>query len=100
MSDLTARQMVTEILDSGGKALSVVEDIGEAESAMAVVEAPLRSCGGVDVLVNNAGISHPKGRVEITEEEWDRTIAVSVKGRSTGAEPWPRPCWPSGPAAL
>ena len=36
--------------------------------------------GRVDVLVNNAGISQPKTLLEITEEEWDRTIAVNLKG--------------------
>ena len=34
----------------------------------------------VDVLVNNAGISQPKGLLEITEDEWDRTIDTHLKG--------------------
>ena len=35
--------------------------------------------GSLDILVNNAGISQPKGLLEITEEEFDRTIAVNLK---------------------
>jgi len=35
---------------------------------------------GVDVLVNNAGVSQPKGVLELAEEEWDRTININLKG--------------------
>jgi|MGYP001198485316 3-oxoacyl-[acyl-carrier protein] reductase len=36
--------------------------------------------GRIDVLVNNAGISQPKNILQISEQEWDRTIAVNLKG--------------------
>jgi 3-oxoacyl-[acyl-carrier protein] reductase len=47
-----------------------------AESASACLD----WFGRVDVLINNAGISQPKGLLEITEAEWDRTVAVNLKG--------------------
>ena len=41
----------------------------------------LAALGRVDVLVNNAGISQPKGLLEISEAEFDHTIAVNMKGQ-------------------
>jgi NAD(P)-dependent dehydrogenase (short-subunit alcohol dehydrogenase family) len=40
----------------------------------------LRQFGWVDVLVNNAGVSQPKLIVELTREEWERTLAVNLSG--------------------
>ena len=40
----------------------------------------LRRWGRIDVLVNNAGISQPKSLLEISEAEWDLTIAINLKG--------------------
>jgi 3-oxoacyl-[acyl-carrier protein] reductase len=44
-----------------------------------MVETALAAFGRVDVLVNNAGITMPKGPLEISEAEWDRVLAVNLK---------------------
>lgn len=41
----------------------------------------LEAWGRIDVLVNNAGISQPKGLLEISEAEWDEVIAINLKGQ-------------------
>src|SRR4030042_1192105 len=45
-----------------------------------MVQAAVAGLGRVDVLVNNAGITMPKGPLETVEAEWDRVLAVNLKG--------------------
>jgi 3-oxoacyl-[acyl-carrier protein] reductase len=54
-----------------------VSDFASVQSQAAEV---LRKWGRIDVLVNNAGVSQPKTLLEISEEEWDRTMAINLKG--------------------
>ncbi|HEV3166928.1 MAG TPA: SDR family oxidoreductase [Isosphaeraceae bacterium] len=72
-----------------GLALDVVDAAAWSQGVAAVVE----RWGGLDVLVNNAGIS-PRGTAESTDEAlWDRTLAINLKGPWLGiktALPWLR----------
>jgi NAD(P)-dependent dehydrogenase (short-subunit alcohol dehydrogenase family) len=72
ISDMTGNNaMVTGTLADVGKPADVEQLVAEAVSEM----------GGVDVLVNNAGIGGPRGAVEdISYEDWDRTISVNLNG--------------------
>ena len=61
---------------------AVVADVGDASAVDRLFEAAAAAMGGVDVLVNNAGISGPTARVEeIEPADWDRTIAVNISGQ-------------------
>ncbi len=54
-------------------------DVGERDQVAAMMEAAIAHLGGLDVLVNNAGIAGPTGRVEeIAPEDWDRCITVCL----------------------
>lgn len=64
----------------GVEALALEADVSDFGRAHALARDVLETWGRVDVLVNNAGISQPKGLLEISEEEWDHTIAVNLKG--------------------
>jgi cyclopentanol dehydrogenase len=55
-------------------------DVTRAADWRAAVEACQREFGGIDVLVNNAGILNTKGIIETSEEEWDAIINVNQKG--------------------
>lgn len=69
-----------EIVARGGQALSVCCDISKSSDVTAMVDRVLKAFGGIDVLVNNAGVIR-RGTIEtVTEEEWDRVIAVNLKG--------------------
>jgi 3-oxoacyl-[acyl-carrier protein] reductase len=68
------------ITDAGGQALAIVGDVASHAETQRHAHAVLAIWGRVDVLVNNAGISQPKGLLEITEDEWDATMATNLKG--------------------
>ena len=76
----------------GRRALFVRADVSDRESVETLVSAALESHGRIDVLVNNAGINIPRllvdaeGKEEITEELFDRTMAINVKGAALCAQ--------------
>src|SRR5688572_18882761 len=86
-----ARVVVADVVDpaaAAGKldadrALGVKTDVSDAASVRAMVEATLARFGRLDVLVNNAAVFatlKPQPFEEIPEAEWDRVMAVNVKG--------------------
>lgn len=75
-----ALQVVEAISSSGGKAIAVrmnVCDRATVRNAIAQAEAEL---GGLDVLVNNAGINKPTDFDQITDADWDEILSVNLKG--------------------
>jgi 3-oxoacyl-[acyl-carrier protein] reductase len=69
-----------EIVHQGGEALSVPCDISKSSDVKEMVNQVLNTFGRIDVLVNNAGIIR-RGTIEtMTEEDWDRVIAINLKG--------------------
>ena len=68
-----------EIEALGRKALTYRADVASFARAHEVVADVTRQWGAVDFLLNDAGASNAKGILEITEEEFDRTIAVNLK---------------------
>ena len=70
---------VASIAKVGGKAVFVEGDIALAETSARMVETALAKFGRLDILCHNAGI-FPESRLDaMTEEEWDRVIAVNLK---------------------
>ncbi len=65
----------------GVKALALTGDVSQHAWVQSSAAAVLAQWGRVDVLVNNAGISQPKGLLEISEEEYDLTIATNLKSQ-------------------
>ena len=63
-----------------GKALGVAMDVSSSASVAAALDQVRAESGPHDILVNNAGIDVIKPFVDSTEEEWDRIIAVNLKG--------------------
>ena len=62
--------------------LVVEADVAESRQVEHFYGAIEHNLGGLDVLINNAGISGPTKRVEdITDEEWNRTLAVNITGQ-------------------
>jgi 3-oxoacyl-[acyl-carrier protein] reductase len=68
-----------EIESMGVACETFVADVAEHRRAKEIAAGVLSRFGRIDILVNNAGKAQPKGILEVTEEEWDRTIAVNLK---------------------
>jgi 3-hydroxybutyrate dehydrogenase len=73
-------EAIDEITDAGGTARAVVCDVTNRKSIERAVEKIQRELGEIDVLVNNAGIADSAPFVSITDESWDRILAVNLTG--------------------
>lgn len=71
--------VVAEIAAGGGRAAAVRADVTRDADCRAVVEAATGRFGGLEIVVNCAGMIRRADVVETTEEEWDRVMAVNVK---------------------
>ncbi len=69
-----------ELRRSGAKAVAVVGDVAKTESAKKMVEEAVAALGGLEILVNNAGIETIGSVTTATDEEWERQIAVNLNG--------------------
>src|SRR6185295_12972916 len=79
--DSQGHATVRDIQEAGGKAEFWHLDVRNESEVKAVFQAVNDRFGGIDVLVNNAGIAGANRPThEITEEEWDSLMAVNVKG--------------------
>lgn len=67
-------------LEIGGEAVGVDADVGSAAGAQRVVDGALDAFGGVDVMVCNAGIPMPRDSLQISEDDWRRTLDVDLSG--------------------
>ncbi|WP_422000201.1 SDR family NAD(P)-dependent oxidoreductase [Reyranella sp.] len=74
-----ARHVVEAIHATGGRAMPVCADVSQSVQVHEMLAAVQRALGPVDVLVNNAGIGLVRTVDELTEEDFDRTIAVNLK---------------------
>ena len=70
---------VAEIQAAGGRAIAVGADVSDSDAVSAMVDRVAAELGPVDVLVNNAGIAIIRGIDDLTEDEFDTTIAVNLK---------------------
>jgi 3-oxoacyl-[acyl-carrier protein] reductase len=80
--DLDGAENVAEgIRDDGGDAFAVECDLTDRDDVREIVEEVRNDTGGVDVLVNNAGVVDAVGRVEGYDDDlWDRDMAVNLTG--------------------
>lgn len=75
-----AEATAAAIQEAGGKAIAVAVDVTERAQVEAMLAAALNAYDHVDILANIAGIAHDEPFLEITDEWWNRTLAVNLTG--------------------
>jgi NAD(P)-dependent dehydrogenase (short-subunit alcohol dehydrogenase family) len=75
-----AQEVVDEISAAGGTAVANTDDVSSWDGAQGLIGQAIETFGGLDVLVNNAGILRDRMVFSMAEEEWDAVITVHLKG--------------------
>lgn len=88
VNDADGTKVVGEVEAAGGKAVYVHADVSKAVDCANMVKVAEQTFGKLNVLFNNAGISHKDDDNAITTEEsvWDLTMAINVKGVFLGCK--------------
>ncbi len=74
-----ANAVVGKIKDMGGRAITIAADVSQAAAVTKMVDDAASALGPIDILVNNAGIAIVRGVDDLTESDFDATIAVNLK---------------------
>lgn len=78
---LPAAQTVADaIVRSGGRALALAMDVSDRRQVDATMAEIAQRCGSIDILVNNAAINYATPIEDVSDEEWERILAVNVRG--------------------
>jgi NAD(P)-dependent dehydrogenase (short-subunit alcohol dehydrogenase family) len=76
-----AERVAAAIKSAGGAAEAFVTDVSKAGEVAALVKAAVERFGRIDILVNNVAVSDNKSIFDITEEDWDRVMNVTLKSQ-------------------
>ena len=79
-NEAEAGKVVDGIKQGGAEAIAVRGDVSKSADVKHLVGSAVKEFGHVDILVNNAGVMVTKPALEASEEDWDRTIDVNLKG--------------------
>ena len=81
-SDTPAQQVVDEITAAGGRAAASQHDVADWDAAGEMVQLAIDTFGGLDVVVNNAGIVRDRMFVNSEQDEWEAVLRVHVLGHA------------------
>lgn len=82
-----ADKVVQEIKGAGGEGVADYHGVDTAAGGEAIVKAALDAYDKVDILINNAGILRDRAFHNLTEEDWDKVLAVHLKGAYNVTQP-------------
>ena len=78
-NELALAEVIASLPESCGKAVAIPADLFQEESYSSVIAEAVSELGGLDVLVNCAGLSQAGSFTEVTPQEWDRIFSVNAK---------------------
>jgi 3-oxoacyl-[acyl-carrier protein] reductase len=74
-----ANALVGAIGEAGGRAVAIAADVSQPDAVARMVQRVASDLGPIDILINNAGIAIVRGIEDLSETDFDRTIAVNLK---------------------
>ena len=80
ISEPDLKSATATLTADAGRVLAIADDVRSYEGVQSNARKIVERWGRIDVLVNSAGVSQPKGLLSISEQEWDFVIAVNLKG--------------------
>lgn len=80
LADVDLPALETAAQSLGERAMAVEADVSRQADVRRAIGRTVERFGGLDILVNNAGICPLRDFSEVTEEEWDRVMAINLKG--------------------
>jgi 3-oxoacyl-[acyl-carrier protein] reductase len=75
-----ASQLADELRNTGASAITVQADVSRTDAVADMIQRVKSQLGDADILINNAGIAITRGIDTLSEQEFDQTIAVNLKG--------------------
>lgn len=79
-SEKEASDLTDEIRKRGGEAIAIKADVSNINDIKKMIQTTLEKFGTIDILVNNAGIILSAAFLDCTDEVWDKTMDVNLKG--------------------
>lgn len=79
-SEAAADEVVEEATQKGSNAVAVGADVRDSEAVESMIAKVVDDLGGLDALVNNAGIVEPDLATDIDDEQWDRVLDTNLTG--------------------
>ncbi len=83
-----ADEVVEEIKAAGGEAVANYDNVSDFAGGQNIFQTALDTFGGMDILINNAGILRDKTLFNMEENDWDQVIAVHLKGHFNCTKPF------------
>lgn len=74
-----ANALVKSIGETGGRAIAIAADVSQSDAVAQMVKRVNSDLGPIDILINNAGIAITRGVDDLSEADFDQTIAVNLK---------------------
>jgi len=91
-SSTPADKVVEEIKAAGGKAIANYDNVATPAGGEGVVKTALDAFGGIDILINNAGVLRDKSFLKMDPENWQAVLAVHLNGAYNVTRPPSRRC--------
>lgn len=80
VDDLAGSELAQHLRAGGHRVIFVQTDVAAPAAAQELIDATVDEFGGVDILINNAGIALAKSTTQTTDDEWERVLNVNLTG--------------------